>query len=458
MRTLEFPGGWYADCLTTGQYVVGIFGSHLETSWGRINFLPGATPIVHEPLWLRLNEDVSAPAFAGQSHGYPFPHPDNDLALEFFPITGLWAKSPKKAVGTNPVIYDASGQIQISDGSLPMGSGGWRYVSGGGIFPVGRLVTGDETVAPTGRVRNLWEWTDLTRGDELLVVGQGPNNDGVHVQDGNVNRVLEGGVFCRRIVAHRVNDDVAIAYYHELGGSSYLAKLTWATVAELRALPLVPVVVPPVPDLPIGPVGDGSPLPVGSWVDLAAGFRYTAALWPRGNVSLGDRHPMDMQVLPDGRIAFVKFGDTGQGRSYELFSIDDDPNGYVQWLEDASDLVGNAASGFRPLTAIWPEDTRAWPKRMRVGRQFGFTSSDHHVEYRLKSDGTLIDRVPYRDEVWVETVWQNYYCGKDQGEQIVARVVVDNTAGAHEPGRNVETYLVALGPSAPAGAPVSGEA
>lgn len=237
MITKAFSGGWYADCLPSGPYVVLIEGSHLDTDLGRVDFLAGAAIDTYEPLFVRLSDDGRA--FAGQSHFHT-------STVEY--TSAGWRRINKEAIGVSPIIYDQANQLRISDGSI--GSQGWRYVA-----VDGELITGDATYAP-GPGFTLYEWTDLSRNGDTVIIGQGPE-DGCHVWDGTAHRVLATGN-CRFVRAHRVGDDVSVAIWRT--GAPTL--LIWATVDELRALPLVLVVVTPPPVVVLPPVIVVPPPPV----------------------------------------------------------------------------------------------------------------------------------------------------------------------------------------------------
>ena len=231
MITKAFSGGWYADCLPSGPYVVLIEGSHLDTDLGRVDFLAGAAIDTYEPLFVRLSDDGRA--FAGQSHFHT-------STVEY--TAAGWRRINKEAIGVSPIIYDQANQLRISDGSI--GSQGWRYVA-----VDGELITGDATYAP-GPGFTLYEWTDLSRNGDTVIIGQGPE-DGCHVWDGTAHRVLATG-HSRFVRAHRVGDHVSVAIWRT--GAPTL--LIWATVDELRALPVAPVVVPPPVVPPVPPIND----------------------------------------------------------------------------------------------------------------------------------------------------------------------------------------------------------
>lgn len=446
MRTEPLDGCWYADCHPNGAWCAVRYGSHVESSWGEINFLLGPTPAFYEPLFIRLNNDGTA--FAGQAHGVPQPHPLNDRPVEYLTGSGLWAALPFKSVGTNPVIYDKNNQLVVADGSTGTGSQGYRYLSIGGFYPAGRLVTGDETIAPTAAVPGLWEWTDLTLNSDFpnrLYVGQGADENtvqgGVLVWDGYTHRVLAPGR-CRNIRAHRDGDNCAIAFYEELGGQNYRATLVWATVAELRALPPLQV---PEPEKPIGP--DSDSLPEGTEIDLAPYFTVNRQFWPRG-VKPADTHGLNAWRIPelerDGDYCtwFQKFAEQGpqSARNGELLSIDAKPDGLIRLRADASNRT--------PLDT-WTDD-RWLLKRMKVGRQYGLDTGDCQLVKKDRDNACAVtERRDFSKENWIVKAWPSFYWGKDLGSLPTVLYAYNNTGvrtgqTTDNPGLNLELYWVGL--------------
>jgi hypothetical protein len=218
MTRKEFPGGWYADALPSGEYVVLFADQFLETHLGQIAFLDAQ----RQPLFPRCT-NVGGFSFAGQSW-------HTDQTMEWH---GGWVTINKPACGVSPVIYDNDGLLHISDCSI--GSQGWRYVT-----PDNVLVTGDETYGPGPDSPGLYEWTDLNG----LVIGQGAEG-GVIVWDGTQHRILEAGPAASRFIrVQRDGDNVSIAWWGETGAPT---TVVWATMDELRQLPVLQPVEPPVP-------------------------------------------------------------------------------------------------------------------------------------------------------------------------------------------------------------------
>ena len=236
MTRKEFPGGWYADALPSGEYVVLFADQFLETHLGQIAFLDAQ----RQPLFPRCT-NVGGFSFAGQSW-------HTDQTLEW---AGGWRVIEQVACGVSPVIYDNDGRLHISDCSI--GSQGWRYVT-----PDNVLVTGDETYGPGPDSPGLYEWTDLGDG---LFVGQGADN-GVLIWDGQQHRVLGAQPsLCRFIRAHRAGETVSIAWWGETGVPT---TLVWATMDELRQLPVLQPVEPPVPP------GEPMKIPADVWSTVQA--------------------------------------------------------------------------------------------------------------------------------------------------------------------------------------------
>ena len=109
MNQRIFPAGWHCDCLPSGEFAVLVPGVHVITERGFVRFhLEDAR---HRPLYVRLREDGIA--FAGQCANF------NDYTVEYPAATvGGWRVIPDRAVGVSPVIYDAAGNLEISDGSV----------------------------------------------------------------------------------------------------------------------------------------------------------------------------------------------------------------------------------------------------------------------------------------------------------------------------------------------------
>ncbi len=228
MQRLEFPSGWYADALPSGEYAVLIPNQHVLTHLGPIPF----TDADRQPLFIRVSA-VGGFRFAGQSW-----HSTDTVEWH-----GSWRIIPRTPVGVSPVIYDLGGTLHISDGSI--GSQGWRYATST------RLVTGDETYQPTAAAPSLYEWTDLSSSGDTVVVGQGEEG-GAWLWDGTQHRELVSGD-CRFIRAHRTGNSVAISTWR-IGGSTVII---FATLAELGvSVTETPTVV--YPPIEPGPIVSGA--------------------------------------------------------------------------------------------------------------------------------------------------------------------------------------------------------
>lgn len=234
-----FPGGWYASALPGGKYAVDMPARQLvATHLGDVPWKNAAS----EPLCL-VATDINGWKFAGQGHF------NGDFAVEY--RDGQWRTDHRVAVGAwGPVIYDAAGELVVSDGSV--GSQGYRYRD-----EHGNLIPGDHTLTPING-HDLHESIDLSRNGRTLVIGQrGKFNDEVQVWDGKVHRRWDGVVHdkftwqnqCRVIRSERVGDEVAIGTYRIAGNDVLDAVCVWATVEELLELPeavdVVPDALPP---------------------------------------------------------------------------------------------------------------------------------------------------------------------------------------------------------------------
>lgn len=254
MRRLIIAHGLYIDALPTGEYAClrpdGENGANPPKGLPRTlpDVLTHAGPVacpqhpggkILKPLFVRVT-NVNGFRFAGQSSDSP-----ETLQYAPFGAPAGWQFLPKVACGTSPVIYDLAGLLHISDCSI--GTQGWRYVD----LTTGALVTGDATYGPWN---GLNEWSAL---GEDLYVGQGNKHGGTLVWDdrAKVMHVLDPGPN-RFIRAQVAGDLVSIAWWVE-GINTSTGVVVWATLLELRALPVLEAPAPPVP-VPIPPV----PVPV----------------------------------------------------------------------------------------------------------------------------------------------------------------------------------------------------
>lgn len=227
MRRQTFPGGWYADALPNGAYVVLRLDGSLDTDRGPIASTPAQAP-----LFPRLNRDGSR--FSGQGW-------ETDKTIEYVYEHNAWRciEHSQTACGVSATIYDANDALVISDCAYPgPGSQGYRYLD-----PVtGRIVFGDDTYGPKPHAPRLFEWTDLGDG---LFVGQG-DAGGVLLWDGTHHRVLEPTTtgLCRFIRARRDGNTVSIAWW---GYNGAVTTCVWASVDDLRQLPIETVSGPTAP-------------------------------------------------------------------------------------------------------------------------------------------------------------------------------------------------------------------
>ena len=240
-----------------------------------------------------------------------------------------------------------------------------------------------------------------------------------------------------------INGAVEVVWF--IGASEVRGEMQRASIpiADLLALPSVPVpvVVPPPPppvEEAIGP--RSAPLPDGTWIDAASFFEYAPEFWPRGDTARGDSHGMDLQVLPTGDLWLAKdFDDKSKGRQGEVLSIDAAPDGFIHLRMDASNI---------PTVDVWPADSRWLPKRMQIGRQFGFKSGIHQLEKRNRVGCALArPSQDFEKENWIIAVWPRFYCGADLGECEVMRYAYNNTGWDEgqtgSPALWVETYYMA---------------
>jgi hypothetical protein len=438
MRQVVIPFGWHSRNLPTGEYASLVPNQHVSTHLGPIEFLDN----VSQPLFIDITMKPSGFKVAGQC--WPDEGASKDKALEW---SGQWRVDSRTGVGVSPILYDQrDGTLLVSNGSV--GSQGYR--SWDSI--ANRPVSGDATYAPANG-HELNEWTKLPCG---LVVGQrGSTADEMQVWDGRAYRrvprlatptaVEQPSLLnCRFIhgIEGQVGGETVVAlstYRLNAGENSVVeAVLTWATEAELRALPVWTPPPPPV-EKPIGPLS--APLPEGTWIDVAPFFGYDAAFWPRGDKARGDTHGMDMQIVQHkGKecIWFAKFDEVGKGRLGELLTIDADPNGYIHLLADCSNET---------LIDTW-SDSRWLRKRMQIGRPYGVVDNGSKLRKLKRSDGSLVSEQDWTEENWIIAVWPKFWCGSDLGECAVLRYAYNASGfrdgqGTGDPDRWVETYYMA---------------
>jgi hypothetical protein len=229
----RIPNGWYTWQLPTGEW-----GSLLARQ-------KSATP---EPAWAEgVETHAGFVALVAPNKGPLFLTPsrdglrmagkawEGDEGLEYSFITGKWTTVPFFCCGNFSLIYDLAGTLHISDCS--QGVNGWSNCRENGT-PQGKLISGDSTYSPTPNAPGLSQWVDVSVFGDTLVIGQGHDEDGVIVWDGQERRVLDTGV-CKAIKVFRMGGMVGIGYYRELGGYSTEGCRVVATVAELKALPRV---------------------------------------------------------------------------------------------------------------------------------------------------------------------------------------------------------------------------
>jgi len=166
MKRTRIDSGWYIDALPSGAYACLVPNQHVATHLGPIAFVDGQ----RQPLFIRVDEfNPTLFRFAGQSW----------QTADTLVWDGQW-QNRAQAPGVSPVIWLPDGTLKTDPYIYPDGSKssqGWRYVDAAGT-----PINGDATYSPSPQAPKLYEWTDLGRGD-TLVVGQG-DQGGVVVWDG----------------------------------------------------------------------------------------------------------------------------------------------------------------------------------------------------------------------------------------------------------------------------------
>src|SRR5436190_1040023 len=129
MHRILVPGGWYGDHLLSGDWVVTVKGSHMQTSLGRVDFPVGEAFGLVTPRATALGGF----RFAGQAHDLV------GVTWEWLESSGWHQLGP--ANGVNAAIYDLAGVLHCAGVET---SQGYRYVTPDGT-PGGKLVLGDWT-------------------------------------------------------------------------------------------------------------------------------------------------------------------------------------------------------------------------------------------------------------------------------------------------------------------------
>lgn len=233
------PG--FGDARPDGRYVVAQPGVCVVTDTGSVP-QPDGQPARY------LTLPPTGPRFACTwSNGGP------DRAKEWNG-TQWWDRG--LSCGTNAVIYGLDGAIYISRCEAPQGPLGWRYVDS-----IGRLVTCESTYA--NAALGLYEWTAWSD----VRIGQGADGAVVWFPDLGLRRLsfqaLRATGNLRNIRARRDGDAFAITV---VDYDQHLTTVTWATLAELRAMPAVVAATPapaptPVPTPTPTPVPTPAPTP-----------------------------------------------------------------------------------------------------------------------------------------------------------------------------------------------------
>lgn len=244
MRSLTFNGGWYADALPDGRYVVLFTDGTMQTDAG-----PVPQVDYSYPLYPRLNPASLTSAFSGQAaSGYVF--------STFTWDGSMWSVSEDGNSGVYGCIYLADGTLIVNTGYA--GSQGFRYVR-----PDNTIATGDETYGPNPY--GLMEWTALASD---LIIGQGQNGGALVWDRGTLRVLVEPPAGVRFIHATATGqtdaDQFGLAFWGESGVPT---TCMWGTLAELRALPVYQATPTPQPPVPIPPTPEPpmTQMPPAAW-------------------------------------------------------------------------------------------------------------------------------------------------------------------------------------------------
>jgi hypothetical protein len=233
-----FTGGTYIDA-TEFSHVAVIWGSHLETSQGRVE-LPFGQNVL----------DVSLAAdgirFAGKGHDGPV----KDQAVEWLGAVPWRVRGP--AHGSRACIYDARDDLVIATYSPDpngLGTEGWRYLN-----DAGALVPGNQSLVAVPDGRGIWEYIEHG-GITIGQGGKGPHGeDPVIAMHGGKRYVLYDGQNYN--IKFRLYGDLIVAAWWAVHlKSSALLRIHVADLAQFPEQQFEPIIIPPDPpiDPPIDP-------------------------------------------------------------------------------------------------------------------------------------------------------------------------------------------------------------
>lgn len=221
--------------------------------------------------------------------------------------------------------------------------------------------------------------------------------------------------------------DLAVKWSY--GSGEYPSDYRGGIVDRTQPRVVLHPVTPPVEE-PIGPRSDPRPANDLKY-DLLTYILGNAGTWPRG----GPTHPMNQYLASDRLFHFVKFNNP---EAYETWSYD------VNWiyhLEDASS---------EPYSF---SDPRWFPRTMQIGEAHGFNSGEHTIDFHHRYVCDQWRRDPVVRRMWLQSVYDKWYWGKDFGERQTIVIAYDpsasriNSHGYREgvAGRNIELGFYALG-------------
>lgn len=401
-----YPGAMYGDAHPSGAHVRLYFGSHLETHLGRVEFPAGAGLGV---LFPRLTI-VGGFRFAGQLHG------TSNTNAEWIAGQG-WTPRPSTYEGMSPCIYDLDGRLWQNGVTEYVGAAGYRYIGArDAANPGGRRVSADETSLLLEA-----ELSEVSPIGPDLNIGQGhpdaaQNYGWLWHKPTNTHRLLIDAP-CWFIRATVEGDTVALYI-------PVIDKGAWIVICPIAALLELPVGTMPGAPLP-EPIGPRSAPRShdGRIYDLASFLIGEPGTWPRTGT-----HPMNQVIGPDGIVYFVKFGDP---HAVEVWTRD------AAWLCQLTDASNPEADH---LT-----DPRFFPRYMPIGEDHAFVTGSHERIFYNRMTCAETRREPVARRMWLEAVYDTFYCGPDLGVRPVAVIAYDPTAGIHTQGRNIELGYYAHG-------------
>lgn len=229
MRTHTIDGGWFGDCLPTGEWVSLIGRLRIETSFGPVG-LPERGGDFLGPRYLRMsNEPSHGFQMAGQSDGQPGTWVYRANSAE------KWTLDPRISHGESAHIFDLNGNLLIIEPAANQTSQGFRYLTEDGI-----PVRGDSAIL----------FDDISQPSTFgnIVIGQSRGLDeGVVIHRGSERRQLFVGS-ASFIRVRKSGNQFSVAFV-----ASGRTEFRWFTIDDISSFPIQREIPPPPPIVIIDP-------------------------------------------------------------------------------------------------------------------------------------------------------------------------------------------------------------